>query len=215
VAEIQQVSASRIRYTKENAVQKTMLGFLGFAFIFALAIPAGFRAQMQSPSPHLPRGTATDVNNSEIETVVRKVAAVRVSDQAIRVVSIAGEYNVGVSVVSRLRTSGKEAPAGIEHSQITEIYHVISGNGTLVTGGTLNDPKEVPVSNEVVTLLNGPSTEGSGVKDGVSRKIGPGDVVIIPPNTPHWFSEIPSDKIVYLVIRVDPHRILPAGYVAK
>jgi mannose-6-phosphate isomerase-like protein (cupin superfamily) len=196
-------------------VRKIMLGFPGFAFIFALVIPSGFRAQMQNASPHLPRGTATDVNNSEIETVVRKVAAVRVSDQAIRVVSIAGEYNVGVSVVSRLQTSGKEAPAGIEHSQITEIYHVISGNGTLVTGGTLNDPKEVPASNEVVTLLNGPSTEGSGVKDGVSRKIGPGDVVIIPPNTPHWFSEIPSDKIVYLVIRVDPHRILPAGYVAK
>jgi quercetin dioxygenase-like cupin family protein len=39
--------------------------------------------------------------------------------------------------------------------------------------------------------------------------------VIIPPNTPHWFSEIPSDKIVYLVVRVDPHKILPAGYVAK
>jgi mannose-6-phosphate isomerase-like protein (cupin superfamily) len=196
-------------------MQKTMLGFLGFASIFALAIPAGFRAQMQSPSPHLSRGTATDVNNSEIEAMVRKVAAVRVSDQAIRVVNIAGEYNVGVSVVSRLKTFGKEAPSGIEHSQITEIYHVISGNGTLVTGGTLNDPKEVSSNDEVVTLLNGPSTHGSGIKDGVSRKIGPGDVVIIPPNTPHWFSEIPTEKIVYLVVRVDPHKILPAGYAAK
>jgi quercetin dioxygenase-like cupin family protein len=200
---------------KEKAVQKTLMGFFGFAFIFALAIPSGFRAQMQSASAHLPRGTATDVNNSEIEALVRKVAAVRVSDQAIRVVNIAGEYNVGVSVVSRLKTFGKEAPSGIEHSQITEIYHVISGNGTLVTGGTLNDPKEVPASNEVVTVLNGPSTEGSGIQNGVSRKISPGDVVIIPPNTPHWFSEIPTEKIFYLVVRVDPDKILPAGYVAK
>jgi quercetin dioxygenase-like cupin family protein len=63
--------------------------------------------------------------------------------------------------------------------------------------------------------LNGPSTHGSGIQNGVSRKIGPGDVVIIPPNTPHWFSEIPTEKIVYLVVRVDPHKILPAGYVAK
>jgi hypothetical protein len=84
-------------------MQKIILGCLGFAFILALAIPGGFRAQMQTPSPHLPRGTATDVSNSEIEAMVRKVAAVRVSDQAIRVVSIAGEYNVGVSVVSRIR----------------------------------------------------------------------------------------------------------------
>src|SRR5215472_15970697 len=186
---------------------------------FALAVTGKFAAQTQSTasaaSPHLPRGTATDVNNSEIEAMVRKVAAVRVSDQAIRVISINNEYNVGVSVVSRLKTSGKEAPAGIEHSQITEIYHVISGSGTLVTGGTLNDPKEVPAKDEVTMLLNGPSTEGGGIQNGVSRKIGPGDVVVIPPNTPHWFSEIPTDKIVYLVVRVDPHKVLPAGYMPK
>jgi mannose-6-phosphate isomerase-like protein (cupin superfamily) len=188
------------------------------AIVFALSITTKFPAQSQNapPSaPHLPRGTATDVSNSEIDALVLKVAAVRVSDQAIRVISINSEYNVGVSVVSRLKTSGKEAPTGIEHSQITEVYHVISGSGILVTGGTLNDPKEVPANNEVVTVLNGPSTEGSGIQNGVSRKIGPGDVVVIPPNTPHWFSEIPSDKIVYLVVRVDPHKILPAGYVAK
>jgi hypothetical protein len=45
--------------------------------------------------------------------------------------------------------------------------------------------------------------------------VGPGDVVIIPPNTPHWFSEISSDQIVYLVVRVDPHKILPAGFKPK
>jgi quercetin dioxygenase-like cupin family protein len=50
------------------------------------------------------------------------------------------------------------------------------------------------------------------VEGGVSRKIGPGDVVVIPPNTPHWFSEITTDQIVYLVVRVDPHKVLPAGY---
>src|SRR5215467_6620674 len=195
---------------------KMILSLLAVAF--ALSITGKFSAQTQSSAPaaqHLPRGTATDVNSSEIEAMVRKVAAVRVSDQAIRVVSINNEYNVGVSVVSRLKTSGKEAPAGIEHSQITEIYHVISGSGTLVTGGTLNDPKEVPATDEVVTVLNGPSTGGTGIQNGVSRKIGPGDVVVIPPNTPHWFSEIPTDKIVYLVVRVDPHKVLPAGYMPK
>jgi len=197
-------------------MKKVILSFL--VIVFALSIAGKFPAQSQNtpPSaPHLPRGTATDVSSSEIDALVHKVAAVRVSDQAIRVISINSEYNVGVSVVSRLKTSGKEAPSGIEHSQITEIYHVISGTGTLVTGGTLNDPKEVPANDEVVTLLNGPSTGGTGIQNGVSRKIGPGDVVVIPPNTPHWFSEIPSDKIVYLVVRVDPHKILPAGYVAK
>jgi len=196
-------------------MKKIILSLLAIGF--ALAVASKFAAQTQGNAPvaqHLPRGTATDINNTEIEAMVSKVATQRVSDQAIRVVSINGEYNVSVGVVSRLKT-GQQAPSGIEHSQITEIYHVISGNGTLVTGGTLNDPKEVPADNEVVTVLNGPSTGGSGIQNGVSRKIGPGDVVIIPPNTPHWFSEIPTEKIVYLVVRVDPHKILPAGYVAK
>jgi quercetin dioxygenase-like cupin family protein len=65
-----------------------------------------------------------------------------------------------------------------------------------------------------VTLLNGPSTNGGAIRGGVSRTIGPGDVVIIPPNTPHWFSNITSDQILYLILRVDPHKVLPAGYVA-
>ena len=196
-------------------MRRTVLGFLGFAFVFALAIPGRFRAQTQNPAPHLPRGTATDINNSEIDALVQKTASALVSDQAIRVVSIHGEYNVGVGVVHRAKTSGKDAPSGIEHSQITEVYHVISGNGTLVTGGTLDNQKEFPAESPVVAVLNGPSTGGTAIQGGVSRKLSPGDVVIIPPNTPHWFSEIPSDKIVYLVVRVDPHKILPAGYVAK
>jgi len=92
-------------------MNKYILSFL--AIVFALSITSKFPAHSQNapPSaPHLPRGTATDVNNSEIDTLVRKVAAVRVSDQAIRVISINSEYNVGVSVVSRLKTSGKRSP---------------------------------------------------------------------------------------------------------
>jgi hypothetical protein len=39
--------------------------------------------------------------------------------------------------------------------------------------------------------------------------------VIIPPNAPHWFTEITSDQIVYLVVRVDPDKVPPAGYINK
>jgi len=192
-----------------------MLGLLAFAFVFTFAIPKSFHAQTQSPAPHLPRGTATDISSAEVEALVQKTIADRVSDQAIRVVSVNGEYNVSIGVVHRAKTSGKDAPGGIEHAQITEVYHVIEGHGTLVTGGTLDNQKEVPAENPVVTVLNGPSTGGSGIQNGVSRKLGPGDVVIIPPNTPHWFSEITTDQIVYLVVRIDPHKILPAGYTPK
>lgn len=197
-------------------MKKGVFGIVAMAF--ALALPGGFRAQAQigpAVTPHLPRGTATDVSSAEIQALVQKTASERVSDQAIRVVSINGEYNVGVGVVHRSKTSGTQAGGGIEHSQITEIYHVIEGNATLVTGGSMDNTSEFPADHPVVTVLNGPSTRGGPIQNGVSRKIGPGDVVIIPPNTLHWFSEITSDQIVYLVVRVDPHKVLPAGYVAK
>jgi hypothetical protein len=195
---------------------KTILSL--FAIVFVVSLPGRFPAQTQntqSAAPHLPRGTATDISSAEIQSLVQKTASERISDQAIRVVSINGEYNVGVGVVHRAKTSGAQAGGGIEHSQITEIYHVIEGNGTLVTGGSMDNLSEFPPDSPVVTVLNGPSTRGGPIQNGVSRKIGPGDVVIIPPNTPHWFSEITSDHIVYLVVRVDPHKILPAGYVPK
>jgi mannose-6-phosphate isomerase-like protein (cupin superfamily) len=177
------------------------------ALAFALSLPAA--------AQHTPRGVARDVTKSEIEATVRKTSTAAVSDQAIRVISINDEYNVGVGVVHRAKTAGRDVGGGIEHSQITEVYHVMEGNGTLVTGGPMTDVKEEPPDTPVVKVLNGPSTRGGPLQAGVSRKLGPGDVVVIPPNTPHWFSEITTDQIVYLVIRVDPHRVLPAGYGAK
>lgn len=166
-------------------------------------------------SPHTPRGTATDVSRAEVEATVQKTASAAVSDQAIRVVSINGEYNVGVGVVHRSKTDATATGGSVEHSQITEVYHVIEGNATLVTGGTIQNARESAPDSPVVKVLNGPSTQGGVVEGGVSRKVGPGDVVIIPPNTPHWFKEITSPQIVYLVVRVDPHKVLPAGYGEK
>jgi mannose-6-phosphate isomerase-like protein (cupin superfamily) len=185
------------------------------ALLFTLSAARTIEAQTQTPAPYVPRGAATDVANAEIKAAVQKTASSAVSDQQLRVVSINGEYNVGVGVVHRAKTAGRDPGGGIEHSRITEVYHVIEGNGTLVTGGTIENPRETPADSSVVKVLNGPSTGGGPIQNGISRKIGPGDVVIIPPNTPHWFSEITSDQIVYLVVRIDPHKVLPAGYGAK
>ena len=57
-------------------------------------------------------------------------------------VSINNQYNVGISVVHRARTARRDIGGGIEHSQITEGYHIIEGNATFVTGGTITDPRK-------------------------------------------------------------------------
>ena len=133
------------------------------------------------------------------------------SDQQLRVVSINGEYNVAVGVLHRKQAG---SASGIEHSEITEIYHMMEGSATLVTGGTMENSKPAAPDSSIVKVLNGPSKTGGKIVGGTSRKLTVGDVVVIPPNTPHWFSQFDSD-IVYLVVRVDPHKVLPAGYVLK
>ena len=82
----------------------------------APSVPTFVRAQ----TPHLPRGTATDVTNDDIQATVKKTASAAVSDQAIRVVGIKEEYNVGIGVVHRAKTTSRSAGNGVEHSQITE-----------------------------------------------------------------------------------------------
>jgi mannose-6-phosphate isomerase-like protein (cupin superfamily) len=149
------------------------------------------------------RGTATDISAEEIQATVQRTPDRRVSDQAIRMVDL-GAYNVGVGVVHR---SAGGPQGAIEHSKITEVYHVIEGAGTLVTGGTIPDARPSAPESQVVRVLNGPSMGGASIEGGVSRRIKVGDVVIIPPNTPHWFSEI-EGRIVYLVVRMDPEKVV-------
>jgi mannose-6-phosphate isomerase-like protein (cupin superfamily) len=101
----------------------------------------------------------------------------------------------------RGHTPGAFNGGPIEHSDITEIYQFLSGHATFVTGGTILNPKVNPTHGGP-----GPSVSGTGVENGVTREVGPGDVVIIPPNTPHFFSQIDS-QIMYMIYRVDTHHI--------
>jgi uncharacterized RmlC-like cupin family protein len=51
---------------------------------------------------------------------------------------------------------------------------------------------------------------GPKILHGKSRQVGPGDMIIIPANTPHTFTEISTERIVYMVVRVDPNKVLHA-----
>jgi mannose-6-phosphate isomerase-like protein (cupin superfamily) len=170
------------------------------ALLFALVIVDQARAQTAQVTP------AADITNTEIRATLAKTAPQPVTDEQLRMVSISGEYNVGAALVTRTKAAGADAGPALAHSQITEVYYMISGNGTLVTGGTLEDAKDIPRA----TPLIGPSSYGPKILNGKSRQVGPGDMIIIPANTPHTFTEITTDRIVYLVVRVDPHKVLKA-----
>jgi mannose-6-phosphate isomerase-like protein (cupin superfamily) len=172
------------------------------SLIFTLVFSVGVSAQSAPPT------TATDVSRSDFTTVLKSMNPDGVSDQQIKVVDI-GRYNVAVGVLHR---SAKAKQNAISHSHVTEIYYVLAGAGTFVTGGAMTDASEAAADGTTVKILVGPSTNGSGIRGGESRRIGPGDVVIVPPGVAHWFSAIEQD-LDYLVFRVDGDHVLPAGYV--
>lgn len=70
-------------------------------------------------------------------------------------------------------------PASI-HEREAEVFYVIDGGGTMVTGGKL--------LNESRT--NAENLTGSGIEGGTPRKLTKGDFLVVPENTPHWFSSL-------------------------
>jgi mannose-6-phosphate isomerase-like protein (cupin superfamily) len=104
------------------------------------------------------------------------------------------------------------SPTGLWHQGQTETYLIISGSGTLVTGGrVVNGRKSAPES-QVTKVLNGPSCSGSIVGDDVvKRVVNVGDIIIIPAGVPHGWADI-GDHVDYLSIRPDPQRTIPELY---
>jgi mannose-6-phosphate isomerase-like protein (cupin superfamily) len=149
----------------------------------------------------------TYVPNDEIQAYVKRAIATGAIDQQVRAVDI-GKSNVDVAVVYRGKLAAPAPDSVAEHDQVSEVYHVIDGSGTLITGPDLVGKKRRPADNEAVRLLNGPGNGASSIRNGVSHELKPGDVMIIPAGTGHWFTKI-DDHITYLMVRVDPDKVTP------
>jgi len=76
-------------------------------------------------------------------------------------------------------------PAAV-HEKEAELFYVIDGSGTLVTGGKLKDEKRTNPAN----------LSGSGIDGGQSRVVAKGDFIIVPENTPHQYVDIKGELIL-------------------
>ena len=156
---------------------------IGLGSIVAFLLLASAVTMAQS-SP--PAASATIVSAEEIAAVVNTPGG---GDREIKIVDM-GRYNLGVAVLRR----GAMKPGGrisaINHIKVTEVYQVVSGEGTLVTGGEVVDIKPLAADNELVTTVVGPGNNATFTKPVMSRRIKTGDIVIIPAGVYHGFSEI-------------------------
>lgn len=156
-----------------------------------------------------PPQVATDITAAEVQAVLK--APTGGGDRQMKVVDI-GKYNVSVGVLHRGKTTPGVPVSAINHEHVTEVYYIISGSGTLLTGGTVDNPRPLATDSEVVKVAVGPSNSATFRQAAQTRKVGPGDIVIIPPGVYHGFTDV-ADHVDYVSVRPDPDHVLPAGYV--
>jgi mannose-6-phosphate isomerase-like protein (cupin superfamily) len=159
------------------------------------------------PQPTCRMCPASYIANDEIQAYVKKAIAEKLTDQQIRDVEI-GKSHVGIGVVHRGKLATPAPESVAEHDLVSEVYHVIDGTATLVTGPDLVGKKRRPAHLETVRLFNGPGNNSESIRNGVTHELKAGDVIVIPAGTGHWFTKI-DDHITYLMIRLDPDKVTP------
>mgnify|MGYP006271086755 CR=1 FL=1 len=206
-------------------MQKVILSALGLATVL---MPAVASAQSKPTSAYY-------ITKEEVDTVNAQPGV----DRTIQVMDIGNEH-FSVGIIHRGKNAGPSATAaapaaqaapapgtqacgtaeanvpaglssGLYHNRQTEGYLIVSGEGTIVTGGHIVNGRTSAPDAEVTTTLNGPSCSGRiAGADVVHRQVKTGDIVIIPAGVPHGWDAIP-DHVDYLSFRPSQD-VLTAGY---
>ena len=179
-----------------------------FALTLAGAL-VSFSALMAQgdPQPTCKNCPGTYIPNSEIQAYVQKAIAEKRTDQQVRDVNI-GKSHIGIGVVHRGKLAAPAPDSVAEHDLVSEVYHIIEGSATLVTGPDQVGMKRRPADLETVRLFNGPGNNSASIRNGVIHELKAGDVIVIPAGTGHWFTKI-DDHITYLMVRIDPDKATP------
>jgi len=151
--------------------------FCTFFMLFSSAVVAQQPAAQNPPPPKLFAGSA------DVTALIAKAKAERKPDQAnfVQPIVRSAPYSANLEY----RVGGVNAPASV-HERDAEMFYVIEGTGTPVTGGTLRDEKRT----------NAENLTGSAIDGGASRRLVKGDWVMVPAKTAHWFTQIDGTLVL-------------------
>ncbi len=151
-----------------------------------------------APAAHVP---AADLEAAWKDAIAQKRIDIPV------LTSEAGAHNVEVAIA---HVAAPILP--VTHDKVTEMYYVLEGAGTHVSGGTMTNPRRNETPGGTVGAA-GPTMTGDSIQGGLARRVGKGDYIIIPAGTPHAWTELEGGRpVTYVDIRIDPDRVLqPLG----
>jgi mannose-6-phosphate isomerase-like protein (cupin superfamily) len=152
------------------------------AIAISLALTIASAAWAQQPAP----ATKTFSSAADVAALLAKAKADHKDGQPTVVENILhlAPYNANLEYRTAV------GPAAV-HEREAEMFYVLDGSATLVTGGKLANEKRT----------NAENLTGTGIEGGNAQAVAKGDVVIVPENTPHWFSVI-NGAIVLMSLHV-------------
>jgi mannose-6-phosphate isomerase-like protein (cupin superfamily) len=187
-------------------MKKLLLGLVA-ATLAATPLAAQGKTNPTDPQPTCNMCPGAYIPVTELEAYTKKAIAEKLIDQQVRDIDV-GKAHIGVGVVYRGKLDKPGPNSVAEHDQVSEVYHVISGSATLVLGPDITNRQRRPATETTVVQFNGPGNNGAEIRNGKTYQLKPGDVVVIPAGTGHWFTKI-DDHINYLMIRMDPDKVTP------
>jgi mannose-6-phosphate isomerase-like protein (cupin superfamily) len=128
------------------------------------------------------------VSAADVAAMMAKAKAERKDTQPMMAQSMMqlAPYNVSLEYRAAVGTASL-------HETDAELFYVVDGSATLITGGKLTNENRTNAANR----------SGTGIEGGVSRRVAKGDFIMVPEGTPHWFSAI--DGTVVLMSLHLPH----------
>src|SRR2546428_1894180 len=155
------------------------------------AAPAG-----KTPPPKMP-GDFTFIPKADLEAVMGPTRG----DRPARVVNVGGGANLGAYILHYPAMKNPLPASSFYHSEISELYYVISGEGTALLGGELENPTWRPTNTTSFKEVSGPGVAGT-IRNYKMQKWGPGDIIIVPAGVPHTigFEVTKTNDILRVVV---------------
>ena len=188
-------------------MRKTILSIGAVATCLATVLVAQQRINPTDPQPTCTMCPGYYIPVSELQAYTSKAIKEKLTDQQVRDVDI-GKAHIGIGMVHRGKLAAPAPDSVAEHDLVSEVYHIVDGSATLVLGPDIVNRQRRPSTLTTVREFNGPGNNGSDLRNGVAYQLKPGDVVVIPAGTGHWFTKI-DDHIDYLMVRIDPDKATP------
>jgi len=149
-------------------------------------LAATLQAQQPTQPPPTDRTKATRLSAAELTAALGKLPTDRPS-ASVRVFTLA-PYNVNVE-----RRLPQPQGASLHEAQ-AELFYVIEGSGTLLTGGTL-----------VGETRNGTNLSGKAIEGGARQTFAKGDFLLVPSGVAHQFVDLTGQLVLMSMYLPNAH----------